>query len=187
MKIAVYGVGNVLRRDDGFGPSAVRHLEAHHDLPPEVVACDLGTPGLDLPSHLVGFDAVVFLDAAVAGDAPGTIRVYERDELMDTPAPAPHITGHEADLRASLTVAELSGDGPRDVWLVGVVPEDLGDGTGLTPAVRAALAPACERVIEILDRLGAHTARRASTSATGAWWEYESASGATVAGPAPPS
>lgn len=171
MRVAVYGLGNVLRRDDGFGPSAVRRLEAGYDLPEDVVLRDLGTPGLDLPSHLVGHDAIVFLDAAAGSDPPGTVRVFDRDAILAAPSAAPHITGHEADVRASLEIAALAGDGPRHVWLVGVAPGDLGDGAGLTPEVAAAIEPACRRVLEILESLGLVPAVRAEAVATGAWWE----------------
>lgn len=171
MSVAVYGLGNVLRRDDGFGPSAVRRLEACHLLPEGVVTRDLGTPGLDLPSHLVGHEAVVFLDAAVGLGPPGLLRVFDRDAILAAPAAMPRVSGHEADVRASLEIAELAGDGPSKVWLVGVVPADLGDGAGLTQAVQAALDPACAQVLEILATLGIEATGRAEPEATGAWWE----------------
>jgi hydrogenase maturation protease len=171
LRIAVYGLGNVLRRDDGFGPSAVRRLDARHAFPDDVTLRDLGTPGLDLPSHLVGHDAVVFLDAAVGDGDPGTVCVYGRDAIFAAASPAPHVTGHEADVRASLTIAELAGDGPSRVWLVGVVPEDLGDGAGLSPSVAAAVEPACDRVLEILSELGVAAEPRLAPTEAGAWWE----------------
>jgi hydrogenase maturation protease len=164
-------MGNVLRRDDGVGPSAVRRLESEHVFPASVTLLDLGTPGLDLPSHLVGLDVAVVLDAAALDAPPGSVRVLDRDGILACGTPPPRITGHEADLREALVVAALAGGGPREVWLVGVVPADLGDGVGLTPAVEAAVGVACERALEILGRHGVRPVRRAVALDAGAWWE----------------
>ena len=171
MRIGVLGMGNVLRRDDGVGPSAVRRLEAAYEFPPDVTLLDLGTPGLDLPSHFVGLDAAIVLDAATGDAPPGTVAVLGRDEILASGAPAPRVTGHEADLREALVVADLAGGAPREVWLVGVVAADLGDGIGLSAPVEGAVDAACERVLRILARHGVRPVRRAAALDAGAWWE----------------
>ena len=81
MRIAVLGLGNVLRRDDGAGPAVVARLEARYELPPDVFVMDLGTPGLDLVDMLVERDAVVFVDAIVDRGAPGSVRVLDPADL----------------------------------------------------------------------------------------------------------
>lgn len=171
MSVAVYGLGNVLRRDDGFGPSAAARLEASHEFPPGVEICDLGTPGLDLASHLVGRDAVVFLDTARGEGPPGTIHVYGRDEILSAPPPDARVTGHELDVRTALILADLVGGGPRVVRFVGVVPADLGDGIGLSGAVLAALGPATALALAELARLGVAPRPRSEPLAMDAWWE----------------
>ena len=173
MRIGVFGLGNVLRRDDGFGPSAVRFLEAHHTLPENVTVQDLGTPGLDLPSFLIGHDAVLLLDTAIGEGAPGTIHVYRRADLFAGSPAEPHLTGHEADLRSALTVTELTGDGLREVCLIGVVPENLEDGMGLSAALIGALEPACRAALRQLAAWGVEADRRAVPAASGAWWEAQ--------------
>lgn len=171
MKIGVLGLGNVLRCDDGFGPSAVRYLEAHYTLPSNVTVHDLGTPGLDLPSYLIGYDAVLFLDTALGEGAPGTIHVHGRADMFTHMVSAPRLTGHEADLRVALTVAEILGDGPHKVCLIGVVPENLADGMGLSPALVGALEPACRTALAQLAAWGVRPGARAVPTETGAWWE----------------
>jgi hydrogenase maturation protease len=171
VSVAVYGLGNVLRRDDGFGPSAAARLEASHEFPSGVEVRDLGTPGLDLASHLVGRDAVVFLDTARGDGPPGTIHVYGRDEILSAPQHDARVTGHELDVRAALILADLVGGGPRVVRFVGVVPEDLGDGIGLSGAVLAALDPATDLALSELARLGVVPRARSEPLAMDAWWE----------------
>ena len=170
-RVAVLGLGNVLRRDDGFGPSAVHRLERAWRLPPEVHVADLGTPGLDLASYLVGHDAVLVLDTALGDAAPGTLHVHRKEALLAGPGLDHRVTGHEGDLREAIAIADLAGGAPREVVLIGVVPEDLGDGTGLSPAVAAALEPACARAAEELRRLGLALAPRPAAALAGGWWE----------------
>lgn len=170
-RIAVLGLGNVLRRDDAFGPSAVRRLDEGWRMPPEVHLADLGTPGLDLASYLVGFEAVIVLDTALASGPPGTMHVYGKEALLQGPGLDHRVTGHEGDLREAITIAGLAGDAPRDVVLIAVVPEDLGDGTGLSGPVAAALAPACERAVAELARRGVRASARPRPALASAWWE----------------
>ena len=85
MKTAIYGIGNILMGDDGVGPAVVRHLSSNYSLGPDVVLEDLGTPSLDLPSYLIGYDTVIFIDAVSLDAPPGTIRVFSRDEITSVP------------------------------------------------------------------------------------------------------
>jgi len=41
--VLVFGCGNILFGDDGFGPAVVEYLQKHVDLPPEVLVQDVGT------------------------------------------------------------------------------------------------------------------------------------------------
>ena len=41
--VLIFGCGNILIGDDGFGPSVIDHLLAHFDLPANVAAFDVGT------------------------------------------------------------------------------------------------------------------------------------------------
>ena len=145
MKLAVYGIGNILLGDDGAGPAVVAHLSSGHVLPPEVTLEDLGTPSLDLPSYLAGYDAVIFIDAVAAGAAPGTIRTYTREEIVAVP-PGIRISPHEPTINDALIVLDFAGTAPRDVVLVGIVPETLDGGVALSAAVAAAVPRAAEVV-----------------------------------------
>ena len=68
----VLGIGNLLLRDDGVGPHAVRALRAR-PLPANVEALDVGTAFLDAIPALEGAVRLVVVDAMRAGGAPGTV------------------------------------------------------------------------------------------------------------------
>ena len=144
MRVAVYGIGNILLGDDGVGPAVARYLSAHLDLP-DVVVEDLGTPSLDLPSYLLDFEKVIFVDAVAADAPPGTIRTFTREEIMAV-APGIRVSQHEPSINDALILLDFAGKGPRDVLLVGIVPQTLDGGVELSPAVARAVPLAAEVV-----------------------------------------
>lgn len=145
-RVLVAGVGNVFRGDDAFGVEVVRRL-AVRPLPAGVRAADFGTRGHDLAYAILdGYDAVVLVDAAARGGAPGTLYVLEPDTAAAGPAGT-----HGVDLPAVFgLVRALGGALPRLV-LVGCEPADLGTdeegAMGLSPAVAAAVDRAVELAV----------------------------------------
>ena len=70
--ILVFGCGNILFGDDGFGPAVVEHLKKHYLLPEDVLAMDVGTSIRDTlfdlalsekkPKKIIVVDAVDYPD-----------------------------------------------------------------------------------------------------------------------------
>ena len=150
MKTAVYGIGNILLGDDGVGPAVVRFLSSNYMLPPEVTLEDLGTPSLDLPSYLAGYDTVIFIDAVALDATPGTIRVFSRDEITAVP-PGIRVSPHEPTINDALIVLDFAGTAPREVVLVGIVPSTLDGGIALSAAVEAAVRRAAGVVVVVAE------------------------------------
>jgi hydrogenase maturation protease len=176
LKIAVLGLGNVLMKDDALGPYAVRLLEARYAFPDGVTVRDLGTPGLDLHPYLTGQDAVIFVDTVGADGAPGEVRLYRRDEILRHP-PAARVSPHDPGVKEALLSLEFASGGPSEVLLVGVIPEVVEAGVGLSPAVRGALPVVEAEVLEELARLGSEATPLASPGEPDLWWENSGPSG----------
>jgi hydrogenase maturation protease len=172
-RIAVLGVGNVLMSDDGLGPFAVRVLEAEYELSEAVEALDVGTPGLDFTPYLADADAVIVVDTVRSDAAPGTVKLYNREQLLATP-PLPRTSPHEPGLREALMATELTDCSPEELLLVGVVPESNAAGPGLTDTVREAVPDALAAVIDELKRLGASVEARKQPLDPDIWWEKAS-------------
>jgi hydrogenase maturation protease len=168
--VAVVGLGNILVGDDAFGPFAVRQFGALYDVDDEVQVMDLGTPGLDLAPHLDGVDALIVLDTVSADASPGAIRTYSKDELLAKPPPQ-RTNPHQPGVKETILTLELEGEAPTDVLLIGVVPENVETGVGMTSAVRDAVAPVLDRLAEELDRLGHPAVRREVPRDPDIWWE----------------
>ena len=144
-RILVVGVGNVLRGDDGFGVELAWRL-ARRAWPEGVKVIETGIGGMSIVQELMhGYDALLVLDAHVAGGAPGTLRLLEptlpdlsgldahalRDYFADT---------HYATPLRALALLEKLGSLPRRVAVLGCEPlryEALE--IGLSPPVAAAL------------------------------------------------
>jgi hydrogenase maturation protease len=173
-RTAVLGLGSILMGDDAAGPYALRLLEAEIELPPEIEILDLGTPGPELAHRLEGLDALIVVDTLRAAGAPGEIHLLRRDDVLRGKLPD-RLSPHDPSLRGALVAADLLGHGPRDVLLVGILPEAVSLGLHLTPPVRAALPAALAAVIEELERLGFTVPRRAEPREPDVWWERESA------------
>ncbi len=169
--VGILGLGNVLMGDDALGPTVIAQLRADYELADAMAVEDLGTPGLDLYSHLVAYEAVILVDTVRDRAEPGTVRAYDRSDIMRHP-PGPRVSPHDPGLRETLLNFELSGRGPRTVVLVGVIPDDVDYGVSLSAAVRSAVPHCIEAVQEELEALGhARLRPRAEPHPSEAWWE----------------
>jgi hydrogenase maturation protease len=168
--VTVLGIGNVLMGDDALGPFVVKRLEAEWEPLDGLQLVDAGTPGLDLTAYLAGLDAVVVVDVVKAAGAPGEIRLYGKAELVERP-PILALSPHEPGLREAILNADFIGVSPASVRLVGVIPERVDYGLGLSAPVRAALPGVIDRVRDELAALGLSPRTRAVPLAPDVWWE----------------
>jgi len=170
LRVAVLALGNVLQGDDGAGATVAARLLASFDFEPEIRIEDLGTPGLHLHPLLADLDAVVLVDTVMAEAPAGTVRVYRRDDLLKGPM-APRVSPHDPGLMETLQTLDFSGSAPKEVCVVGVVPQDTSQGVELTPAVESALAEAESEIIQELERLGVVVTPSQRPVAPDLWWK----------------
>jgi hydrogenase maturation protease len=169
-RIAVIGIGNVLTGDDAVGPHVVRVFEARYAVPADVQVMDAGTPGYDLTAFVAGLDGLVLVDSVKARAAPGTLRVYGKEQLLEK-APVLAMSPHEPGVREALLHAEFMGASPKVVRLVGVVPAQVETGIALSPEVRAAIPGAVLQVARELEALGVPVTERVPPLEPDLWWE----------------
>ncbi len=79
--ILVACVGNIFNGDDGFGVEVARRL-SQAKLPNGVRVIDFGIRGIDLTYALMdGYDAIILVDAAQRGEAPGVVSIVEPERV----------------------------------------------------------------------------------------------------------
>ena len=155
-KVLVAGVGNVLRRDDGFGVAVAQRLCAEGCLPPGVDVLETGIGGLSIVQQLMdGYAALIVVDVVDRGARPGTVLVLE-PELRGGEGGEAFTDLHLAEPSRVLALARALGVLPERVFVVGCQPCDCyGLGEALSPPVQAAVAVAAERVRALSARLAA--------------------------------
>jgi hydrogenase maturation protease len=143
-RIAVLGLGNLMRTDDAVGMLTIQQLRADPRFPRSVSLIEGGTLGLDLLYPLEGITHLLALDAIDAGAKPGTLLRYSGEEIADLPvSKSVHLLGF-SDLIGAMRLVESA---PSEIVVLGVQPEETGWGTQLTATVEAALTVLAECAI----------------------------------------
>jgi hydrogenase maturation protease len=141
MRIVVVGIGNALRSDDGAGVYAADHLRVAAGGAPDVTVLDGGTLSFSLLPHLDATSALIALDTARHGAAPGSICIREGSAFDDFVSRSGRSTS-ELRLADLIYAARLAGRLPARRVFIGIEPGRVDWGLELTPAVAAAL-PRC--------------------------------------------
>ena len=135
-ELLVLGLGNVLLGDDGAGPAVIARLRDGNAVPAGLRLFDGGTLGLSLLPYLEDARRVILVDA-VAADAPaGTLVRLEGADVG--PAVATRLSPHQVGVADLLEGARWHDREPERLVLLGVVPESIELGVGLSrPVLRA--------------------------------------------------
>lgn len=141
-RVVIVGIGNVLRGDDGLGPELVQRLSY------KVEACCINA-GNALENHLgpIGRynpDTVLLVDAMHLGLRPGDVRIVD-------PSRIEHAGLSTHDVSPCLFLDFLVEASNCNVFLLGVQPEGIEIGSGMSTAVQNTL-DSLER--ELLEALG---------------------------------
>jgi hydrogenase maturation protease len=168
-EVRVLGLGNVLMGDDAAGPWVVEHLRAEYEIGPGASLTDVGTPGLDLVPHIGGARVVILVDTVKSDGVAGELRFYRKDDILRHP-PGPRTSPHDPGVKETLLYLDMAGQGPEEVFLVGIIPGRVEKGLFLTPDVAAAVPRAAEAVAAELRRLGITVERRPGATPAHPWW-----------------
>ena len=144
----VLGLGNPLRGDDGIGPAVLEWLR-QRGLPPDVVAVDGGTAGLELVNVLQRRQRVLIIDAAHIGRAPGEWICLALDPAR-LAADEATLSLHTAGLAEALALCEALGVLPEEIILFGVQPAGLDWSISLSAEARAVVPVVGQAVLQAL-------------------------------------
>lgn len=156
-RLLVACVGNIFLGDDGFGPAVAAELDARGLLAglPGVRLEDYGIRSVHLVYDLLeGYDVVVLVDTVGRQTGPaGELYVIEPDlgEAGEQPDEA-RLDPHSLPPGGALALVPVLGGSVRRILVVGVQPESMADGIGLSGPVAAAVSPAAELVADVVRR-----------------------------------
>lgn len=147
-RVLVAGVGNLFFGDDAFGCEVAQRLAARPQ-PAGVTVRDFGARAMDLACALVdGWDAIVLLDAAPRGAAPGTLTLLD----PDTAAAPLAMNGHTLRLHQVLPLARQMGALPPTLRLIACEPASL-EGEDAGVGLSAPVAAALDGAVQMAERL----------------------------------
>ena len=146
--VLIVGVGNLLRKDDGFADAVLEILETK-GLPSHVELFDAGTSAIDLMDIFNGRSKLIVLDAVRGGQTPGTLFRFSPDQVENGALPMNSL--HQVVLLETLKLGELVDCKPQQTVVIGVQPADTGLGIGLSPEVKNAVTKAVELVLQEID------------------------------------
>lgn len=152
--LLVFGCGNTLFGDDGFGPAVIELLEKQYRLPPQAAVMDVGTSIREFLFDLLISPQkprkIIILDAAdQAGREPGEL--FELAVADISPQKINDFSLHQfPSVNLLQELQTLGGVEVRVLAVkVGCIPDHVRP--GLTPQVAAALPRACAWVLRQLD------------------------------------
>ena len=159
MKTLIFGAGNLLLSDEGFGVHAIRALEEKYDFPESVELYDGGTLGIMVTHKLEEADRVYILDVVETAGAPGDILRFDKEDIMLNRIPV-KLSPHQIGIQEVLFLSELRGACPQQVSIIGVIPQSLEAGSELTPLLQGRLAEVVQCLVDELTASGEHVCRK---------------------------
>lgn len=147
------GLGNYTASDDAVGVRVIEHLTAR-DLVRDFQAIDLGARSLDLIAYLVPeTTAILLVDAAALGLAAGEYRFFE-PAAVETQKPLSGMSTHEGDVLRVLALARATGASIPPLLFMGIQPQSLEPGLGLSPALESRLGEYAAAAARKLEQMG---------------------------------
>jgi hydrogenase maturation protease len=162
MKTLIFGAGNLLLSDEGFGVHFVRHLEANYVFPPDVELLDAGALGIMVAHELESADRVYLVDVLATQGEPGQRMRYTKEDIMLRRIPT-KLSPHQIGIQEMLLLSEMRGRCPQDIILLGIIPDSMAPGSQLSPLLTARLDPIAEDLAEELRGFGLAVQRRRRT------------------------
>jgi hydrogenase maturation protease len=142
-RVCLVGIGNTDLGDDGLG---VKLAEAVRTAGHADVVIAETTPESWIRTASFGFDNVLLLDAVQLGAEPGGAVLLDASQIESR---FPQVSTHKLSL--GLLAKLLQSYGPR-VWLLGVQPETLKQGAGLSAPVAKTVEALQKLLVEVLKK-----------------------------------
>jgi hydrogenase maturation protease len=155
MKVLIFGAGNLLLSDEGFGVHFIQYLESHYTFPKNVELFDAGTLGIMATHKIEEAERVYIIDTVTvqSGETPGQCFRYEKEEFMRHQLPV-KLSPHQIGIQEMLMISELRGCCPSQITLFGVIPASTELGDTLTPPLQTCLENLAATLVRELTESG---------------------------------
>lgn len=162
--ILVLGLGNILLSDEGIGIRVLEALQGRCTWPDHVTFMDGGVMGLEIMPYLESASKVLVLDAVITQAPPATLV-----RLADNEIPAMvamKMSVHQVGFQEALAMCTVRDTLPEAMVLLGVTPQTLEPGVGLSPDVEAQIPAMVREAMVVLQAWQANPVRSLVASPT---------------------
>ena len=141
-KIVLFGIGNILRGDDGIGPFLIEKIRN------SVNAVCIN--GENSPENFIGKiikinpDTLIIIDAVHFSGKPGEYCIMKSIDLTDC-----GITTHDISLVKLIEYLKIHID--IDIYILGVQPHQIGFGTSLSDCMKKTMDILEKELINVLN------------------------------------
>jgi hydrogenase maturation protease len=151
-KTLVFGIGNLLRSDDGVGLHIIEHLRKENIGD----AADLmeGSTGLDILDAMKGYDRIIFVDAIKSSGEPGSIYKFSVEDFQQIGTLHSFSTHLNMDFFAMIELGEtlFPGQMPNDITIVAIEADETTTiSDKCTPRVEGAIPEAVALIKGLLS------------------------------------
>jgi len=142
--LAVIGLGNSLRRDDGIGILILESLLKNYRRP-NAEYLNFGIASFDLIHRLQDYDEVLLIDAIEAGLPAGELKIFKLKDISFTKKYRA-VSSHELNLK---DIFELSRkfNLKTEIYVAGIQVQDISFGESLSDSLKGNL----ENIIRQID------------------------------------
>lgn len=143
----VIAIGNDLYGDDGVGNAVLNVLEQIPEMK-DIELIDGATDALGLIDHFSGTDHVIIVDAAQMGENPGTVKVFDKEEVklkikMD------NLSVHGISLAETFEIAQAVDSLPKKITIIGIEPKNIGISQELSDVVMQSIPEIVSNIINL--------------------------------------
>lgn len=141
--IAVIGIGNIMRGDDGCGPKLIENLK-NRQMKAHLFDCGTVPENYIFPILSTSCDTVILVDAAALSEAAGSIKVLSLNNLSGS-----GLSTHNSSIRL-FTDLLMTGRDNLNIFAVSIQPKAIAFGDSLSEEVKTAISVLTDIFTEVL-------------------------------------
>ena len=131
-KVAIVGIGNIIRGDDGLGPKLIGMLR-NEKIDAALFDCGTAPENYILPILSTSAGTIIFVDAADFKSAPGEIRIVDADKITNV-----SFSTHSPSPRLFIDLLRTGKD-DLNIFFLSIQPRATTLGESLSEEVRSSL------------------------------------------------
>ncbi len=140
-KVVIVGIGNIMRRDDGFGPALINRIKDKTD----ALCIDAGP----VPENYLGSiikekpDTILLVDAVHMEKRPGDYDVFRKQDILRG-----GFTTH--NMSPVMIIEYLGKETNADIYMLGIQPQNVFFGDELSARLNRALRELSNIIVKTL-------------------------------------